>query len=313
VINTLNRREHLQRTLLALREQTYGAFEVIVVNGPSVDGTDELLASFRDSARLASCDLACLGRSRNVGIGLASGEIVAFIDDDAIPQPSWLETLIAAYRDPSVAAVGGPVFDVPLNGVAWALCTCTRLGSPDPDSQEPIERYLGQGADPFAYLPGCNMSFRRDALEEVGGFNPLLTYNYDDAEICSRVVDRGYGIRLVDDVLVRHDRAPNAARDSRDSVSDPYPALYCRAVFAMQCNQPTLREGEIVAAIAAAAENMASLADNYLVEGKLTSSERDTFVARARSAAEDGLEAGCGARPIVSFEPAVPTLFRPYR
>ena len=312
VINTLNRRDHLERTLLALREQTYDDFEVIVVNGPSVDRTDEMLASFRDRVRLATCDVASLGRSRNIGVEIAAGEIVAFIDDDAIPRADWLEKLVAPYRDLSVAAVGGPVYDIPLGSVAWTLCTCTRLGLPDTSSEGPIEQYIGAGADPLAYLPGCNMSFRRDVLDEAGGFNSLLTYNYDDVEICSRVIDKGHRIHLMEDVLVRHDRAPNSARDGAHGVRDPYPVLYCRAVFAMQCHRRVPQAGEIVAAIRGAADEMVGVANHYLAEGSLTPTERDTFVARARRGAEDGLMAGSGTRPTVSFEPASPALFRPY-
>ena len=313
VINTLNRRDHLERALVALREQTYGEFEVIVVNGPSVDGTDEMLSSFRDSVRLATCGVASLGRSRNIGVGIASGEIVAFIDDDAIPRADWLETLVMPYRDRGVAAVGGPVFDIPLSGVVWALCTCTRLGVPDTSSEGPIERHIGAGADPLAYLPGCNMSFRRQVLEEVGGFNSLLTHNYDDVEICSRLIDRGHGIHVVQDVLVRHDRAPNTSRDSRQLIRDPYPGLYCRAVFATHCHQPVRRAQEIVASLRGAAEDMVSLANNYLAESRLTPTERDTFVARAQRGVDDGLRAASGSRPTVSFEPASAALFQPYR
>jgi glycosyltransferase involved in cell wall biosynthesis len=312
VINTLDRREHLERTLISLLAQTHKEFEVIVVNGPSVDGTDEMLSSFRDRARLATCDVASLGRSRNIGVAMASGEIVAFIDDDAIPRANWLEALVVPYQDPSVAAVGGPVFDVPLNRVAWALCTCTRLGFPDTSSAGPIERYLGAGADPLAYLPGCNMSFRRQVLQEVGGFNSLLIYNYDDVEVCSRVIDRGYRVHVVDDVLVRHERAANAVRDKLDGVRDPYPGLYCHAVFAMQCRQPAPRCQEIAAVIQRARDDTISLANSYLAEGRLTSAERDSFVARTRRAVDDGLKAGSGARPVVPFEPPARAQFRRY-
>lgn len=313
VINTLNRREHLQRTLVALREQTYRAFEVIVVNGPSVDGTQAMLSSLEGTARVADCDVASLGRSRNVGIGTASGEIVAFVDDDAIPHEDWLEKLMAPYEDQNVAAVGGPVFDIPLDRVAWDLCTCTRLGGPNPSSEGPIDRYLDPGADPLAYLPGCNMSFRRQVLEVLGGFNSLLTYNYDDVEICSRLIDRGHRLHLVQDVLVRHDRAANAARDSNYGVRDPYPALYCRAVFALQCQQPTSRLQEVAAALRGAADEMVGLADNYLAAGSLTQAQRDAFVVRAQCGVSDGLKAGSGARPIVVFEPVSAELFCTYR
>jgi len=185
---------------------------------------------------------------------------------------------------------------------------------PDTSGVGPIERYIGVGADPLAFLPGCNMSFRRDVLAEVGGFNSLLTYIYDDVEICSRVIDKGYAIHLVEDVLVRHDRAANPTRDSGgDDLRDPYPVLYCRAVFAMQCRQPAPRDQEIFAAVQGAADDMENLANSYLEQGTLTVAGRGEFVDRARSGAEDGLMAGGGERPFVSYEPATRALFRPYR
>jgi glycosyltransferase involved in cell wall biosynthesis len=312
VINTLNRCDHLERTLVSLRDQTYQAFEVIVVNGPSTDGTDELLSSFEGSIRVAECGVASLGMSRNIGVDAAAGDIVAFIDDDAIPREDWLEKLVAPYSEPTVAAVGGPVFDIPLNRAEWMLCTCTRLGVPDTSSDGPIARYTGAGADPFVYTPGCNMSFRRKIVAEVGGFNQLLPYNYDDAEICSRVVDEGHRIYVLDDVLVRHFRAPNVARDSQQALLDPYPALYCRALFAMQCHQPVSSRDEIVAVIRDAAQAMIRTADSQLAEGSCTSADHNTFIARVEQAVQDGLVAGAGARPSIRFGPASRTLFRPY-
>ncbi len=313
VISTLNRREHLERTLVALREQTYREFEVIVVNGPSVDGTDEMLESLNTRVRVAACQEASLGLSRNTGVAIASGEIVAFIDDDAIPRADWIETLVAPYKNSTVAAVGGPVFDVPLNRVVWTLCTCSRLGVVDTASEGPIGRYAGAAADPLAYTPGCNMSFRRQVLDEVGGFNSLLSYNYDDVEICSRLIDRNHRIHLVEDVLVRHHRAPNAERDSRQGIRDPYQGLYCRAVFAMQCHQPMRSKEEIAAVTRGAADDMVSLANSYLAEGSLTSAAHEVFVVRARRGAEDGLKAGSGVRPKASFKPARRALLHTYR
>jgi glycosyltransferase involved in cell wall biosynthesis len=313
VINTLNRCARLERTLVALRDQTYDNFEVIVVNGPSDDGTADMLASFRDRARLATCDEASLGRSRNIGVRMSSADIVAFIDDDAVPRDDWLEVLVLPYRNRAVAAVGGPVFDVPSNDVAWGLCTCTRLGVADPSSEGPLERYLGRGADPVAYLPGCNMSFRRQILVDVGGFNTLLTDTHDDAEICSRLIDRGHRIHVVEDVVVRHDRAPNPVRDGLLEIRDPYPLLFCRTVFASHCYQPVWRDAEIVAAMQSAADEYTGLADHYAAKGTLTRAERDIFVARAHMAVRDGLEEARAGRQTVTFAARSPGSFLPYR
>lgn len=313
IVSTLNRRDYLQQTLLALREQTYKQFEVIVVNGPSRDGTDEMLRAFRGTARLASCGQASVGLSRNIGIELAAGDIVAFIDDDSPPETAWLEQLVARYRDPEVAAVGGAVFDIPLNEVIWTLCTCTRLGVPDTDSPGPLEKYLAVGADPVAYLPGCNMSFVRDVLCEVGGFNPLLRYCYEDVEVCARVIDRGHGINVIDDALVRHYRAPNATRDGQQRLTDPCPVLYSRAVFAMQCHRPPQRMEDVIDAIQRAATDFVRAVEAEPQAGASTPLEREALVERVKRAALDGLAAGRRPRPEVSFREADPASFRPYR
>jgi glycogen(starch) synthase len=296
VINTLNRRDHLKRTLLALTEQSYPRFEVIVVNGPSVDGTEEMLAAFTGRARLATCDVASLGRSRNIGLELSAGEIVAFTDDDAIPKPEWIERMVAPYQDPSVGAVGGPVFDIPLDTVTWTLCTVDRLGTAETESNGPATRYLGPGADPLLYLPGCNMSFRRSVLVEVGGFNGRLVYLYDDAEIASRVIDAGYTVHVLDDALVEHYRAPNSTRNDQLELRDPYQVLYCRAVFASQCGLDEGRREAVAPAIRTAVDELVRWADDQAAAGRLSAGEHGHFTARAHQGAVDGLAAGLRSR-----------------
>ena len=90
VVNTLNREKLLKNTLDSFQYLDYPNFEVIVVNGPSTDSTEELLQSRSDKIKAARCPEANLSMSRNIGIAVASGEFVAFIDDDAIPEPEWL-------------------------------------------------------------------------------------------------------------------------------------------------------------------------------------------------------------------------------
>lgn len=310
MIPTLNRCEHLEQTLLALRDQTYQNFEVVVVNGPSVDGTAAMLLAFADRATLATCARASVGMSRNVGVSLAVGDIVAFIDDDAIPPTDWLDSLVAPYADDSIAAVGGAVFDVPLGRIEWNLCTCSRLGSPDTDSPGPIGRYLGRGADPFVYLAGCNMSFRRAILREVGGFNPLLTFVYDDAEVCCRVIDAGFGIAFLPELVVRHERASNAYRDDEQSIRDPYSLTFCRAVFALQCEYSRHNQVEIEATIRAWVQ---ILADEQLDAGQFAPEQQARFVERARAGAEAGIAAAASGRPIAVLGEAPGRVFRPYR
>jgi GT2 family glycosyltransferase len=234
VVCTLDRCASLRRALEGLARQTFRLFEVIVVNGPSSDGTAELLSGY--PVRVGTCSEAHLSRSRNIGVGMATGDVFAFLDDDAVPEPDWLEQLAAAYEDPTVAAAGGPVFDVPLGRIEWAICTCTREGAVNTHSESPAERYLGRGADPFLYLSGCNMTVRRSALRCAGGFNPELPYPYEDVEVCMRLVDAGARIAWVESALVRHDRAASWRRDGEQVITDPYSLMFSAAVFIEQAS-----------------------------------------------------------------------------
>ena len=309
---TLDRRDQLERTLHALRSLTYPAFEVVVVNRPSSDGTAEMLEGFDHSLRVAACGVAAIGASRNIAVASAAGDLVAFIDDDAIPPPNWLETLLPAFDDPLVGAAGGAVFDVPLGRVDWQLCTCTRLGAGNTDSPGPINRYLGAGADPVAYLAGCNMMIRRSALQQVDGFNPLLTGAYDDVDICCRLNDAGWGIAYVPAAVVRHDRAPNLTRDDQQTIRDPYRILASRAIFAMQSTVAP-DETAVVAMLAESLREWTVFADQQLAAGHLTPDEHQRFVEQAEAGARDGLAAGRGPRLVTVIPDPPRHLFRPYR
>src|ERR1700740_2758955 len=91
VISTLNRAHSLSDTLNSFRWQTYtGKFEVIVINGPSTDHTEDVLRSWAGKIKVGVCPQRNLSASRNIGIQMSSADIIAFIDDDAIPEPEWL-------------------------------------------------------------------------------------------------------------------------------------------------------------------------------------------------------------------------------
>ncbi len=313
VINTYNRCESLERTLVALKDQTYPMFEVVVVNGPSTDGSAGMLEKFADSARVISCPEACLGLSRNLGVAAAAGSILVFTDDDVIPNNDWLEKLVAGFKDESIGAVGGTVFDVPLNRVEWQLCTCNRLGVPNTDSEGSIEDYLGRGAEPFAYLAGCNMAFRRDALLAVDGFNSQMVWGYDDVDVCCRIIDAGYRIAFEDAAYVKHDRAPSAVRDRHQVLRDPYPLIFSRAVFALQCSPSPYSRSAVESAIEASIRDCKHLADDHLVKGVMNEDEHKRYLDRSRNAIRDGIKAGLGARPASNLPEAPKKSFRPYR
>lgn len=171
VINTYNRAESLRTTLDALRHQHHTDFEVVVVNGPSDDGTAALLEERAGDVRVVDCPERNLAVSRNLGIDATAGEVVAFIDDDAIPEARWLADLAEAYDSERVAGAGGLTLDNTGVRAQYRYSLCDRIGKTDFDARPPFVAENQPGADPFVYLQGTNCSFRRSALEAIGGFD----------------------------------------------------------------------------------------------------------------------------------------------
>jgi len=178
VISTYRRREALEQLLRSLAHQTVplDRFEVLVVNNDPADDIgpvvtrlrDELFAGHPDHLRLMVCPLKGLSHARNAGIGAARGEVVAFIDDDAVAARDWLERLLGAYQsDPELGVVGGRILlALPDPAPEWLTEEAWPLwGYLNP---EPKELYR---VDSWADFPwGGNWSARRKLLLEIGGF-----------------------------------------------------------------------------------------------------------------------------------------------
>src|SRR5207249_12236510 len=110
VIPTRNRRATLTALLERVGPQTAGA-EVVVVDNGSTDGTPELLRPLEAQGRLRVVHEPTPGatRARNAGARAARGDVLPFVDDDALPADSWLAALLAPFANPRVAAAGGRV------------------------------------------------------------------------------------------------------------------------------------------------------------------------------------------------------------
>ena len=267
--------------------------------GPSQDGTDAVLAA-HPWVRVGRCPERRLGLSRNIGIAMAAGDVVAFIDDDAVPFPDYLDRIAEGYFDPAVGAVGGFTHDTVLDRLDWRHCTCTSDGVVEINAQPPLHRFQAAGADPFLYLPGCVMSVRRDVLVATGGFDERLIYCFDDIDVCRRVANAGWRVVSRPEALVYHGYAPSSSRDSRRVVRDAYPILFCQVVFV---------EGW-PAAVQQWTDHWRQLGDEHLAEMVFTRDHHAHYQARIDAAVEDGLAAVSAGRPAVTFPP-VPIWRRP--
>jgi glycogen synthase len=235
VINTLNRASLLQKTLESFRWIKYaGDFEVIVVNGPSTDNSDEVIAAWQPMIRAGNCDVANLSVSRNIAICMAQGDIVAFIDDDAIPEPEWLAQLAEAYKDPGVGAVGGLVYNHTGYDFQYQYCLVDRLGNADLSLPGPTPHLSFPKSYRFPHLLGCNSSFRRSALLEVGGFDEEYEYFLDETDVCLRIVDAGYVISQLPNAYVHHKYAPSNIRGENRVPKYRYPVIKNKIYFMLK-------------------------------------------------------------------------------
>src|SRR2546430_15616069 len=114
IIITRNRPALLQHCLAHVLAQPYPHKEIIVVDSSSNDESERVVTQYPEviSVRLYG-QRNNMPQARNKGLAAASGEIIAFIDDDAMVQSGWLDALLAAYLDETVGAVGGRIIEVP--------------------------------------------------------------------------------------------------------------------------------------------------------------------------------------------------------
>jgi GT2 family glycosyltransferase len=177
-----------------LRRLEYPDFEVIVVDDGSTDETPAIAHEY--GFVLIKTDHCGLSAARNAGLDAATGEIVAYIDDDAYPDPHWLTYLAAAFMRTAYEGIGGPNLALPDDGPI-AQSVARAPGGP-------IHVLLSDHE--AEHIPGCNMAFRRPCLQVVGGFDPQFRTAGDDVDLCWRLQQRGWKLGFCPAALVWHHR-----------------------------------------------------------------------------------------------------------
>ncbi len=148
----------------SVRAQQPPPLDVILVSDHNERLQDRLVERFPDVTVVANTERQGLSGARNSGLREANGEVIAFMDDDARARPEWLRRLAEAYEEPSVVGAGGAIIaDWETGRPGWFpqefdwVVGCTYRGMPDRPT--PVRNAIG-----------CNMSFRREVFDEVGGF-----------------------------------------------------------------------------------------------------------------------------------------------
>jgi GT2 family glycosyltransferase len=185
--------------LAGLRRLDYPDYEVIVVDDGSLDGTGAIALAY--GVKTIDGGGAGLGAARNAGLAEATGEIVAYIDDDASPEAHWLYHLAATFARTSHAAVGGP--NLPPTGRPSGTrglieeCLAAAPGTPT---------HVMLTDDEAEHVPGCNIAFRRTALESIGGFDRRFHVAGDDVDVCWRIQAAGGTLGFSPTAVVWHRR-----------------------------------------------------------------------------------------------------------
>lgn len=194
VVCSYNGKRTIRDCFEGLLRLEYPNFEVIVVDDGSTDATAAITREY--GFRLISTENRGLSNARNTGLEAATGEIVAYLDDDAYPDPHWLTYLAATFMTTKHAGVGGPNVAPPNDGLTGD-CVANAPGNP-------VHVLLSdQEAE---HIPGCNMAFRKSCLEAIGGFDAQFRTAGDDVDLCWRLQQRGWTLGFSPAAMVWHHR-----------------------------------------------------------------------------------------------------------
>ncbi|MBD1936077.1 glycosyltransferase family 2 protein [Microcoleus sp. FACHB-68] len=216
IICTHNRDTYLGAAIDSLLMQDFPDFEVVVVDNASNDRTQEVVAERRSHPILKYVYEPVLGLSvaRNTGASVAAGEILAYLDDDAIAGPNWLSVLYCAYQsNEKLAVAGGKVT------LLWpAAVTAPNWLSPGLAGN--LGAYdLGDDViyinNPGMTPRGLNYSIRRSFLAQIGGFDLNLgrvgkkLLSNEELHMTELALQQGWQVAYLPDALVAHNVAPD--------------------------------------------------------------------------------------------------------
>ncbi|MEM6637701.1 MAG: glycosyltransferase [Pseudomonadota bacterium] len=228
VVVSHGRPEDLLKCLTALRQQTHANFEIVVV----ADASSLSAVDLQGVAATQVFDVANISQARNIGIALSAGELIAFIDDDAVAEPRWLEHLSGAFLDQKVGAAGG--FVLGRNGISlqWAGQSIDATGTDHTLAIEADKTAVPQVAPGFAVrTQGTNMMFRREVLRRLGGFDPAFAFYLEDSDLNMRIAADEIQTAIAPLAVVHHAFAPNANRRADRGPADLHEIGASSAVF----------------------------------------------------------------------------------
>jgi glycosyltransferase involved in cell wall biosynthesis len=183
IIPAYNEESCIKESLQSILKQNYSDFEVIVVDNNSTDKTSEIAKSM--GVKVLFEKRKGTQWARECGRSVATGEIIANLDADCLPDPDWLERGVKHFSNKKVVAVGGP-YDY--YDARWSFRIFSML------FQKYIYRlfnFLMQKLHSGAVLIGGNVFLRSETLVKVGGYNTSILFYGDDTDTAKRMSKEG--------------------------------------------------------------------------------------------------------------------------
>lgn len=193
VVAAYNSEKTISATIEALLSQDYpkGNLEIIIADDGSTDGTAEIVKKY--PVKYLYQENKGPAAARNYGWKSARGEIVCFTDSDCVPEKEWVSKIIKEYTSDDIAGVGGS-YDIVNSDNLLARCV----------HEEIIQRHLKSPKE-VNYLGCFNVSYRRNVLKEVGGFDEsYLDASGEDNELAYKIVKKGYKLIFDKNIKVGH-------------------------------------------------------------------------------------------------------------
>lgn len=283
IIVSHQRPTDLALCLQSLKYQTHNDFEVIVV-------ADALPGGFSDKVKYIQFNDQNISKARNLGINRAAGDIIAFCDDDAIPDPAWLERLITPFTINHIGSTGG--FTRGRNGVSrqWGAMRFTQSGDDIPieiDENKPYVEFSPIPEQPHKLI-GTNMAFRTKALHQVGGFDEAYLFFLEDADIKLRLDQAGWSSAAVPLAQVHHNFSASTRRNAKRVPLDLYEIGASKAYF---CNK--FAPNNITTAINDFVAEQEKRLSKLVSSGQITSEE----VSNLLNGLKNGFKAGVDRKP----------------
>lgn len=162
-----------------------GPIEILIIDAASTDGTQEIVRKYQKKYPFIILKqyAAQRGESRNKGIKMAKGSVIAFTDGDCIANPFWAREIRSSLKEAPI--VGGKT-------LAMGYEPFKNLGR--------VEVYY-KGYD--ITFPSCNLAYKKDVLNEIGGFDPRFV-TAEDIDLNCRAVNAGYGLAENNGMVVYH-------------------------------------------------------------------------------------------------------------